>query len=109
MADDIKVKYTAYDGLDVAINPDLVSEDPGIHITNIVQPEHGAIILYYCKECKRTEIFINEHAVKPKDGDAWKISFPCPKHYSYPKDNFYTESLPFSVKCFDLGLCITGI
>jgi hypothetical protein len=51
-----------------------------LQITKIVQPETGAVMLVHCADCRRTEIYVSPFALKPGDGDAWKIELPCPVH-----------------------------
>ncbi len=48
-----------------------------IHLTKVVQPEVGGILLHHCSGCQRTEIYVSEFADKPTDGDAWEIEAPC--------------------------------
>lgn len=45
----------------------------GIYITKIVQPEHGAVILMHCSTCKKTLIEVNKYALKPVDGEGFKM------------------------------------
>lgn len=44
-----------------------------ITITKVVQPDRGAIMMFYCSQCKSTVILVNEHAIKPERGDLWRI------------------------------------
>lgn len=48
-----------------------------IHITSIVPPEVGWPIMVYCEHCRKTEIILSLWAIKPTDGDYWKINGMC--------------------------------
>lgn len=45
----------------------------GIHVTSLVPPSEGWPIAFYCPLCKETTFLLNPWAIKPKDGDFWKI------------------------------------
>lgn len=48
-----------------------------IVITKVVQPTVGAIFLFHCPICRRTEITLNIWGAKPRDGDAWLMCGVC--------------------------------
>jgi hypothetical protein len=45
----------------------------GIHITSIVPPESGWPIVAHCDQCGKTEIVLSPWAIKPSDGDYWRM------------------------------------
>jgi len=49
----------------------------GIHVTFIVTPEQGWPVAYHCPLCKRTDIVLSPWAIKPEDGDYWRINAEC--------------------------------
>ena len=46
---------------------------PSIHITSIVPPESGWPIVAHCDLCKKTVIVLSPWAIKPEDGDYWRM------------------------------------
>lgn len=49
----------------------------GVHITHIVPPEQGWPVALYCPIWKETTFILSPWAIKPKDGDYWKINSSC--------------------------------
>lgn len=49
----------------------------GIHITRIVPPERGWPIAMYCPICKETTFILSPWAIKPKDGDYFRMNGAC--------------------------------
>jgi hypothetical protein len=49
----------------------------GIHVTSIVPPEQGWPVASYCSLCKKTVFMLSLWAVKPLDGDYFKINEMC--------------------------------
>ena len=45
----------------------------GIHVTSIVPPEQGWPVAFYCPLCKETTFLLSPWAIKPSDGDYWRI------------------------------------
>ena len=59
-----------------------------IFLTHVTQPERGAIMVVYCKHCRRTEITVSEYANRPEDGgDLWLVQMPCLEH-AFVKEEF---------------------
>src|SRR5271157_4313805 len=48
-----------------------------VHITSIVPPESGWPIVAHCDLCKKTVIVLSPWAIKPEDGDYWKMNGTC--------------------------------
>jgi len=48
-----------------------------IILTHLVQPARGAVIAFYCNECKRTTFMVDSLAVRPERGDYWLFTM-CP-------------------------------
>jgi hypothetical protein len=46
---------------------------PTINITSIVPPESGWPIVAHCDLCKKTVIVLSPWAIKPEDGDYWRM------------------------------------
>lgn len=49
----------------------------GIHVTSIVPPEQGWPMAFHCPICKETTFLLSPWAVKPKDGDYFKMNDTC--------------------------------
>ena len=49
----------------------------GIHVTSIVPPEQGWPVAMHCPLCKETVFMLSLWAIKPKDGDFFKINKMC--------------------------------
>lgn len=49
----------------------------GIHVTSITPPEQGWPIATYCPICKKTTFVLSPWAIKPKDGDYFKMNDVC--------------------------------
>ena len=49
----------------------------GIHVTSISPPEYGWPVAFYCPRCKETVFLWSPWAIKPKDGDYWKMNEMC--------------------------------
>lgn len=49
----------------------------GIHVTSIVPPEVGWPIAMYCPICKETTFMLSLWAIKPEDGDYWRMNYTC--------------------------------
>ena len=45
----------------------------GIHITSITPPESGWLMSFYCPLCRETWFRLSPWAIKPEDGDYWRI------------------------------------
>ena len=45
----------------------------GIHVTSITPPESGWPVAFYCPLCKVTTFVLSPWAVKPSDGDFWRM------------------------------------
>lgn len=50
---------------------------PRVHITHIVPPAQGWPIAVYCPICKETTFALSPWAIKPADGDYWKMNDVC--------------------------------
>ena len=55
--------------------------NPALHITQLTQPERGAVVAAYCRECRVTIITVSEYAAKPADGDYWYLEGFCSQYY----------------------------
>lgn len=51
-----------------------------IIITNLAQPEAGAVMAQYCDVCKTTTFMLHPLAEKPEDGDYWLLTMSCHRH-----------------------------
>ena len=49
----------------------------GIHITSITPPSEGWLMSFYCPICKETWFKLSPWAIKPKDGDYFKLTEMC--------------------------------
>ena len=49
----------------------------GIHVTSIVPPAEGWPVAMYCSLCRKTVFMLSLWAVKPLDGDYFKINEMC--------------------------------
>lgn len=54
-----------------------VAPPSGINVTNIVPPEQGWPIAMYCPICKETTFVLSPWAIKPQDGDYFKMNETC--------------------------------
>ncbi len=70
-----------------------------IKITSIKQPERGAVMMFHCNKCAATTIMVNEYAIKPNDGDAWKVEGHC---VDFPLHNLDWPPPKFEVPAFTL-------
>ena len=64
---------------------------PAINITSIVPPEQGWPIVAHCDLCKKTEIVLSPYAIKPEDGDYWKMNGTCLDEDLHIKHNMYPQ------------------
>jgi hypothetical protein len=60
---------------------------PGIHVTSLTPPEVGWPVAMYCRLCKKTVFMLSLWAVKPLDGDYFKINDMCVDEVSGFKHN----------------------
>lgn len=51
--------------------------NPGIHVTSIVPPAQGWPVAMYCPLCKETTFLLSPWAIKPTDGDYFKLNDTC--------------------------------
>lgn len=49
----------------------------GLHITSITPPAQGWPIAMYCPVCKETTFVLSLWAIKPTDGDYWRVTGMC--------------------------------
>ena len=47
--------------------------ETGIHVTSVTPPESGWLMSFYCSLCKETWFLLSPWALKPKEGDYWRI------------------------------------
>ena len=66
-----------------------------IFLTDVKQPKRGAVIMAHCRLCRRITITVSEYAVKPKDGDLWKMEL-CVEHPHH--NRIMTEQTHFLVQ-----------
>ena len=66
-------------------------EPKGINITSIVPPEKGWPIVAHCDLCKKTVIVLSPWAIKPEDGDYWKMHHTCLDEDLHIKHNMYPQ------------------
>ena len=64
---------------------------PRINITSIVPPEQGWPIVAHCDLCKKTVIVLSPWAIKPEDGDYWKMHHTCLDEDLHIKHNMYPQ------------------
>ena len=64
---------------------------PGVNITSIVPPEQGWPIVAHCDLCKKTVIVLSPWAIKPEDGDYWKMHHTCLDEDLHIKHNMYPQ------------------
>jgi hypothetical protein len=64
---------------------------PAINITSIVPPESGWPIVAHCELCRKTVIVLSPWAVKPEDGDYWKMNGTCLDEDLHIKHNMYPQ------------------
>jgi len=60
-------------------------------ITSIVPPEQGWPIVAHCDLCKKTVIVLSPWAIKPSDGDYWKMNGTCLDEDLHIKHNMYPQ------------------
>lgn len=65
---------------------------PGIHVTSITPPEQGWPIVAHCDLCHKTEIVLSPWAVKPSDGDYFKMNGTCLDEENHLKHNMYPQT-----------------
>ena len=65
----------------------------GIHITSIVPPEQGWPIVAHCEICKKTVIVLSPWAIKPEQGDYWKLEGTCLDGEEHIKHNMWPQKL----------------
>src|ERR1700677_179444 len=70
----------------------------GIHVTAIVPPEQGWPIVAHCKLCQKTEIILSPWAIKPEDGDYWKMEGMCLDEELHMKHNMWPQREPYPWK-----------
>jgi len=63
----------------------------GIVVTSIVPPEQGWPIAAHCDLCKKTVIVLSPWAIKPEDGDYWKMEGTCLDEDEHIKHNMYPQ------------------
>ena len=61
-----------------------------VTITSIKPPEAGWPVLFHCSLCKMTVIALHPWALKPSDGDYWKIEACADEH-----EHFRHNMVPF--------------
>jgi hypothetical protein len=69
----------------------------GIHVTKIVPPEQGWPMAFYCPLCKETTFLLSPWAVKPKDGDYFKMNETCASEEHYYQHNMQMAMRTFPV------------
>lgn len=52
-------------------------EITGVHVNRINPPAQGWPIALYCPICKETTLVLSPWAIKPSDGDYWKMNEVC--------------------------------
>jgi len=58
-------------------NNGTIPKPTGIHVTHIVPPDQGWPIAMHCPICKETTFIWSLWAIKPKDGDYWRMTETC--------------------------------
>ena len=66
-------------------------EPKGVHITSIIPPDHGWPIVSHCDICKKTVILLSPYAVKPSDGDYFRLNGTCLDEEKHIKHNMYPQ------------------
>jgi len=73
--------------------------NPGIHVTKIVTPAEGWPIAMYCPLCKETTFLLSPWAIKPKDGDYWRMN------EMYANEEFHVKhNLTFAMKPIEAAM-----